>query len=82
MTFTVTDAAGRRFVLRRPPTGPLLPSAHDMSREHRLMHALQDSPVPVPRLVGLCQDETVNERVLPLLPDTCYRIIFVRLAAI
>ncbi|MEM9563477.1 MAG: phosphotransferase family protein [Actinomycetota bacterium] len=62
MTFTVTDAAGRRFVLRRPPTGDLLPSAHDMAREHRLMHALCDSPVPVPRLVGLCQDPEVNSR--------------------
>jgi aminoglycoside phosphotransferase (APT) family kinase protein len=62
MTFTVTDAEGRRFVLRRPPMGELLPSAHDMAREHRLMHALRDSPVPVPRMIGLCQDETVNGR--------------------
>jgi aminoglycoside phosphotransferase (APT) family kinase protein len=62
MTFTVTDAADRRFVLRRPPMGPLLPSAHDVAREHRLMHALQDSDVPVPLLVGLCQDGAVNER--------------------
>ena len=62
MTYTVTDAVGRRYVLRRPPTGPLLPSAHDMAREHRLMHALRDSPVPVPRMVGLCQDPEVNGR--------------------
>jgi aminoglycoside phosphotransferase (APT) family kinase protein len=62
MTFTVEDAAGRRFVLRRPPLGPLLPSAHDVAREHKLMDALQDSAVPVPRLVGLCQDDSVNER--------------------
>ncbi len=62
MSFTVTDAAGRRFVLRRPPLGKLLPSAHDMSREFRLMSALADTPVPVPRMVGLCQDATVNER--------------------
>ena len=62
MTYTVTDAAGRRFVLRRPPMGKLLPSAHDMAREHRLMHALRDSPVPVPLMVGLCQDPDVNER--------------------
>lgn len=62
MTFTVTDAHGRRFVLRRPPMGPLLPSAHDMAREHRLMHSLADSDVPVPMMVGLCQDEAVNGR--------------------
>ncbi|MDA3039972.1 MAG: phosphotransferase family protein [Actinomycetota bacterium] len=62
MTFTVTDTEARRFVLRRPPLGPLLPSAHDMAREYRLMHALATSPVPVPRLVGLCQDPSVNDR--------------------
>jgi aminoglycoside phosphotransferase (APT) family kinase protein len=62
ITYVVTDADGRRFVLRRPPMGHLLPSAHDMAREHRLMDALKDSPVPVPRTVGLCQDPAVNER--------------------
>lgn len=62
MTFTVSDAAGRRFVLRRPPLGKLLPSAHDMAREHRLMSALAGTAVPVPRMVGLCQDPAVNER--------------------
>ena len=62
MSFTVTDAIGRRFVLRRPPLGKLLPSAHDVAREHRLMSALADTAVPVPRMVGLCQDPAVNER--------------------
>ena len=61
-TFRVTDSAGRRFVLRRPPLGLLLPSAHDMAREHRLMFALRDTAVPVPRMIGLCQDDAVNER--------------------
>lgn len=62
MTFTVTDAAGQRFVLRRPPLGHLLPSAHDMAREYRLMAALENTPVPVPRMVGLCQDPAINGR--------------------
>ena len=62
MTFAVSDGDQPRFVLRRPPTGPLLPSAHDMAREHRLMHALRNSDVPVPDMVGLCQDEKVNGR--------------------
>ena len=62
MTFMVTDSAGRRFVLRRPPMGKLLPSAHDMAREFRLMSSLAGTPVPVPRMVGLCQDPAVNER--------------------
>jgi aminoglycoside phosphotransferase (APT) family kinase protein len=59
-TYTVADSAGQRFVLRRPPLGPLLPSAHDMGREHRIMTALDGSPVPVPPVVGLCTDEAVT----------------------
>src|SRR3954447_4797303 len=59
-TYTVTDSAGQRFVLRRPPLGPLLPSAHDMGREHRVIAALGPSPVPVPPIVGLCTDEAVT----------------------
>jgi aminoglycoside phosphotransferase (APT) family kinase protein len=59
-TYTVADSAGQRFVLRRPPLGPLLPSAHDMGREHRIMSALATSPVPVPPVIGLCTDESVT----------------------
>lgn len=62
MTFTVYDGETPKFVLRRPPTGPLLPSAHDMAREYRLMDALSNSHVPVPSMVGLCQDDAVNGR--------------------
>ncbi len=62
MTFTVEQDDQVLFVLRRPPMGQLLPSAHDMAREHRLMDALRDSDVPVPQMVGLCQDEEVNGR--------------------
>ena len=62
MTFTVEQDGQTLFVLRRPPVGPLLPSAHDMAREHRLMAALRDSDVPVPEMIGLCQDERVNGR--------------------
>jgi len=60
LTFRVTDSAGSRLVLRRPPTGHVLASAHDMAREHRIMSALQDTAVPVPPVVGLCQDDAVN----------------------
>lgn len=60
LTFRVTAADGTRLVLRRPPTGHVLASAHDMAREHRIMAALQDTPVPVPAMIGLCQDESVN----------------------
>lgn len=61
LTYRVTDATGVRYVLRRPPTGHVLASAHDMSREHRIMSALQDTHVPVPPLVGLCDDVSVND---------------------
>lgn len=58
LTFTVTSDAGR-FVLRRPPLSTVLPTAHDMRREHRVISALADSPVPVPPTVGFCDDESV-----------------------
>lgn len=60
LTFEVTDASGRRLVLRRPPTGHVLASAHDMAREHRVISALHPTPVPVPPPVGLCVDPAVN----------------------
>jgi len=60
LTFLVTDDEGGRWVLRRPPTGHVLASAHDMAREHRIIAALADTPVPVPPAIGLCQDEAVN----------------------
>lgn len=60
LTFKVVDGAKRAWILRRPPTGHVLPTAHDMAREHRVISALQDTPVPVPRTIGLCEDASVN----------------------
>jgi len=60
LTFKVTDAAGRAWVLRRPPTGHVLATAHDMVREHRIISALAPTAVPVPPAVGLCTDDAVN----------------------
>jgi aminoglycoside phosphotransferase (APT) family kinase protein len=60
LTFRVFDADGRRWVLRRPPLKQVLATAHDMGREHRIIAALQDTPVPVPPLVGLSPDDSVN----------------------
>ena len=62
LTYRVEDAAGRAWALRRPPLHHVLPTAHDMSREYRLMHALGPAGIPVPVTVGLCTDEAVNER--------------------
>ncbi len=60
LTYGVADSAGRRWALRRPPLGERLASAHDMGREHRIISALADTPVPVPRAVGFCEDEATN----------------------
>jgi aminoglycoside phosphotransferase (APT) family kinase protein len=60
LTFGVTDSAGSRWALRRPPLGKRLGSAHDMGREHKVISALQDTPVPVPPVIGLCDDDAVN----------------------
>ena len=48
LTYRVADAAGAAWVLRRPPLSGVLPSAHDMGREHRVISALAGTPVPVP----------------------------------
>jgi aminoglycoside phosphotransferase (APT) family kinase protein len=62
LTFRVEDAEGRAWALRRPPVHHVLPTAHDMVREHRLMHSLGPAGIPVPMTIGLCTDEAVNER--------------------
>jgi aminoglycoside phosphotransferase (APT) family kinase protein len=61
LTFRVTAADGRVFVLRRPPLGHVLATAHDMVREHRLISAVGQTSVPVPRALALCTDVDVNE---------------------
>ncbi len=61
LTYKVTDAAGHDTVLRRPPTGAVLATAHDMAREHRIVSAVGQSDVPVPTTLGLCEDVDVND---------------------
>jgi aminoglycoside phosphotransferase (APT) family kinase protein len=53
------DTAGDSYVLRRKPFGTLLPSAHAVDREYRLLCALHPTGFPVPRPIGLCVDENV-----------------------
>ncbi len=60
LTFDVTDAAGGHWVLRRPPLGHVLATAHDMNRESRIIAALASTPVPVPNVVGFCDDDDIN----------------------
>jgi aminoglycoside phosphotransferase (APT) family kinase protein len=58
-TYRVTDAGGREWVLRKKPHGELLPSAHAVDREYRVMKALADTRVPVPRMCCYCDDPSV-----------------------
>ncbi len=60
LTYAVTDADGRRLVLRRPPLHGVLESAHDMGREHRIISALAGCEVPVPACVGYEPDPAVT----------------------
>ncbi len=53
------DTPGRRYVLRRKPPGELLPSAHAVDREFKVMDALGGQGFPVPKMHGLCEDDGV-----------------------
>jgi aminoglycoside phosphotransferase (APT) family kinase protein len=57
-TYRLVSGAGS-FVLRRKPQGQLLPSAHQVDREYRVMRALAATAVPVPRVYALCEDDAV-----------------------
>ncbi|MER7172110.1 phosphotransferase family protein [Streptomyces mesophilus] len=58
LTYDITDGTSR-WVVRRPPLGHVLATAHDMKREHRVIKALYPTSVPVPKTVLLCEDEEV-----------------------
>ncbi len=60
LTYRFVDGTGKAYVLRRPPLGHVLESAHDMAREHRIVSALTNSGVPVAPTFGLCEDVEVN----------------------
>ncbi len=60
LTYHFADQAGAEYVLRRPPLGHVLESAHDMAREHRIVSALAGTDVPVAPTHGLCEDRDVN----------------------
>ena len=61
LTYGVSDANGARYVLRRPPLGHVLESAHDMGREHKIIAALGPTSVPVPPALAYCDDVAVND---------------------
>ncbi len=58
-TYLLASTDGTRRVLRKKPEGDLLPSAHAVEREYRVMSALRETDVPVPKALCLCEDATV-----------------------
>jgi aminoglycoside phosphotransferase (APT) family kinase protein len=67
---------GASYVLRRKPPGTLLPSAHAVDREYRILHALADTGVPVPRTFLLCEDESVVGTMFYVMEFLDGRILF------
>jgi aminoglycoside phosphotransferase (APT) family kinase protein len=60
LTYSVGDAS-HEWVLRRPPLGHVLPTAHDMAREYAVLTALAPTDVPVPTTYAFCDDASVND---------------------
>ena len=60
LTYRVQDQAGQAWIVRRPPPGDLLASAHDVVREARIMSALADTDVPTPKILGVTQDSEIS----------------------
>ena len=59
LTYRLVDTNGTAVVLRRPPLGEILASAHDMSREHMVLSALAEAGAPVPRTLAFCGDTDI-----------------------
>ena len=62
LTYELVDSNGRHAVIRRPPEGELLPKAHDMFREFRIIDALYPVGVPVAEPLGYCDDRAVCDK--------------------
>ena len=73
LTYTLTTPGGS-WVLRRPPLGHVLPTAHDMAREYRVLSALADTAVPVPRPLALCEDPAVTGAPFYLM-ERCHGVV-------
>jgi aminoglycoside phosphotransferase (APT) family kinase protein len=76
LTYRITDADNRDIVLRRPPLGQVLATAHDVVREHRIISALGPTDVPVAPALGCCDDPAVNGApfyVMDFVPGTIVR---------
>lgn len=67
ITVLVSDARSRHWVVRRPPLGHLLASAHDIAREYRVLSALRETSVPVPDAIALTTDPSITDAPLMLM---------------
>jgi len=67
LMYSVDDAGGRRWILRRPPLGQLLASAHDVEREHGILRRLEATDVPAPRALAVSTETAVCEVPLVLM---------------
>jgi len=67
LTFAVRDSGGGHWVLRRPPLGRLLASAHDIEREYRILSALQGTGVSVPKMLAITADPAITDAPLVLM---------------
>jgi aminoglycoside phosphotransferase (APT) family kinase protein len=74
LTYHLRTADGRTWVLRRPPLGHVLATAHDMAREYRVMSALGSTAVPVPRTHFLCPDPDVLGAAFYVMEDVAGRV--------
>jgi aminoglycoside phosphotransferase (APT) family kinase protein len=61
LTYVIADTRGRELVIRRPPQGPLLPKAHDMWREYRIIAGLHGTAVPVAEPIAYQDDRELAE---------------------
>jgi aminoglycoside phosphotransferase (APT) family kinase protein len=59
ISYKLTDSSGSSWVLRRPPLGHIMPSAHDMGREFRVLSGLNSVSFPTPKAQGICADEEI-----------------------
>lgn len=70
------EAASGRYVLRQRPVGPVLPSAHQVDREFRVMRALAGSAVPVPQVFALCTDPGIMGSMFFVMEHLEGRVLF------
>ncbi|MBV5280682.1 MAG: phosphotransferase family protein, partial [Actinobacteria bacterium] len=75
ISYKLTDASGSSWVLRRPPLGHIMPSAHDMGREFRVLSGLNSVSFPTPMAQGFCDDETIIDSKFMLMDFVDGRVI-------